>query len=113
MAKTRTVIISTYIVEDIRQSCNDLAVIQLGHVLFRGSPADLIGKARGGVWHILSDGPQPNGTLSIVSTLQLQNGGQYRVLGQPMDGCYAAPVEPGLEDGYMLLMQQSREQIGK
>ena len=111
LATRATVILSTHIVEDISQSCNDLAVINLGQVLFRGSPRDLIAKTRGQVWSIVTAGERPDGGLSVVSTLQLQDGVQYRVLGTP--GAHlsgdAKPVEPSLEDGYIWLMQQSRE----
>ena len=43
--------------------------------------------------------------LMVVSTLQLQHGMQYRVLGDPVGYLNATPVEPSLEDGYMWLMQ--------
>jgi ABC-2 type transport system ATP-binding protein len=111
MSRTCAVILSTHIVEDISQSCNDVAVLDQGRVLFRGAPRDLISAARGKVWTILSaDGKRPNDGLEVVSTLQLQDGIQYRVLGEwnaqypiPMQ-----PAEPSLEDGYMWLMKQSR-----
>ncbi len=108
LATRATVILSTHIVEDISQSCNDLAVINLGQVLYRGSPRDLIAQTRGQVWHIVTAGERPDGGLSVVSTLQLQDGVQYRVLGTPGASYDAKPVEPSLEDGYIWLMQQSR-----
>ncbi len=40
------VILSTHIIEDIGQSCDDLAIIQKGGVLFRGSPQTLIAQAQ-------------------------------------------------------------------
>jgi ABC-2 type transport system ATP-binding protein len=109
MAQTRTVILSTHIVEDISQSCNDLAVLDQGRVLFRGSPRDLIAQARGQAWLItVANGERPDNGLLIVSTLQLQDGMQYRVLGQP-DGRYnPVPTEPSLEDGYLWLMHGAR-----
>jgi len=104
------VILSTHIVEDISQSCNDLAVIARGQVLFRGSPRDLIAPARGNVWQVLTNGERPTGEVAIVSSLQLQTGTQYRVLGKPAAGEAAQPAEPSLEDGYMWLMRgESRE----
>jgi ABC-2 type transport system ATP-binding protein len=106
MAVRRTVILSTHIVEDISQSCNDLAVIARGKVLFRGTPRDLIARARGHVWTINSAGERPNNGLTIVSTLQLQDAVQYRVLGEPA-GQAAMPVEPSLEDSYMWLMKNN------
>jgi ABC-2 type transport system ATP-binding protein len=109
MALERTIILSTHIVEDISQSCNDLAVMRNGNVIFRGSPANLIEQARGHVWTITSSGERPNGGLTLVSTLQMANGVQYRVVGDPDPRYHAAPVEPSLEDGYMWLMQSAAE----
>ena len=105
MSGERTIILSTHIVEDISQSCNDLAVMRAGRVLFRGSPADLIEQARGSVWVITTE-KRPDDRLTIVSSLQLQRGIQYRVLGDPDGYANATAVEPSLEDGYMWLMQR-------
>lgn len=109
MASRCTVILSTHIIEDISHSCNDLAVIDKGKVLYRGSPADLVAHARGHVWNILLQGDQPNGGLSVVSTLQMAKGIQYRVLGTPDSAYNAVPAEPGLEDAYIWLMRQTRQ----
>jgi ABC-type multidrug transport system ATPase subunit len=106
MAMERTIILSTHIVEDISQSCNDLAVLREGRVMFRGSPSDLIEQARGHVWMITGGSERPNGGLTLVSTLQMANGVQYRVVGDPAPQYAAAPTEPSLEDGYMWLMQE-------
>ena len=99
-----TVILSTHVIEDISHSCNDLAIIRNGLVLFRGTPSELIARARGKVWSILTPGDRPNGEVSVVSTLQLERGVQYRVLGEPTAGYNASPLEPSLEDGYILAM---------
>ena len=111
MAAERTIILSTHIVEDISQSCNDLAVLRGGRVVFRGSPGNLIEQARGHVWAITTD-QRPEDRLTVVSSLQMQRGMQYRVLGDPNGYADALQVEPSLEDGYMWLMQgQSAEQL--
>lgn len=108
-ARDCAVILSTHIVEDIGQSCGDLAVLYEGRVIFRGEPRELIARARGQVWTILSrSGERPDGGLAIISTLQMQDGVQYRVLGQPAASWEAVPSEPSLEDGYIWLMKQSR-----
>ncbi|MCC7358024.1 MAG: ATP-binding cassette domain-containing protein [Anaerolineales bacterium] len=106
MAQRCTVILSTHIVEDISQSCNDLAVIGQGQVLFHGRPRDLIGQARGHVWAVTTTtGQPPADALSVVSSVQLESGTRYRVLGETL-AAGAEPVEPTLEDGYMWLMQR-------
>lgn len=108
MALRCTVILSTHIIEDISQSCKDVAVISQGRVVFQGAPGELIARARGQVWNVLTQGERPNHGLSVISTLQLQQGVQYRVLGQPEAALNASPVEPSLEDGYMCLMRENR-----
>jgi ABC-2 type transport system ATP-binding protein len=109
MAQRCTVILSTHIVEDISQSCNALAVIGQGRVLFQGSPHALIGQAEGHVWALVTPGERPNGGVAVVSSRQLQEGTQFRVLGAPAAHYEARPVAPSLEDGYMWLMQANPE----
>ncbi len=106
LAARCTVILSTHIVEDIGHSCHALAVIDHGQVLFQGSPRQLIGQAQGQVWLVETAGERPAETLAIVSSIQLQNATQYRVLGVPGASMRASPAEPTLEDGYMWLMHQ-------
>jgi ABC-2 type transport system ATP-binding protein len=108
MASRCTVILSTHIIEDISQSCNDLAVIDLGKVIFRGSPAELIAAVRGKVWSLTTDGDKLGPDLLVVSTMHLQGGIQYRAIGTPPPQAAAVPAEPSLEDGYLWLMQQSK-----
>ncbi len=108
MSARCTVILSTHIVEDVSQSCNDLAIINMGQVLFRGSPCDIIENVRGRVWHVTTGGKKPDPGMAIVSTMQTQNGVQYRLVCERVDGWPAIPAEPSLEDGYIWLMQQAR-----
>lgn len=108
MAKRCTVILSTHIIEDISQSCTDLALMYKGQILFRGSPSTLIGQARGKVWQITTSGESPNNGLSVVSMLQLETGVRYRVVGTPEPHHEAVLVEPSLEDGYIWMLQQAR-----
>jgi ABC-2 type transport system ATP-binding protein len=114
MSSRCTVILSTHIIEDISQSCNKMAVINLGQVLFLGSPRELIDNVRGKVWQVTTKGERPDGGAGIVSSVQVQDGIQYRLVGDRLNEYPAIPVEPSLEDGYIWLMQQSRlEQVNK
>jgi len=107
MAGRCTVILSTHIVEDISQSCNDMAVLHLGQVLFRGSPRELFSQVRGLLWTILTKGESPDANLVVISTMNVQDGVQYRVVGKPSERYHPAPVEPSLEDGYLWLMHST------
>ena len=107
LASDRIVILSTHIVEDISQTCRDMAVLDHGRVRFRGAPAELIARAQGVVWQISAgNGEKPNDGLIVVSTLHLAEGVQFRVVGRDVSRYPGAQaVQPSLEDGYVWLMQ--------
>jgi ABC-2 type transport system ATP-binding protein len=108
MAGRRTVILSTHIVEDVSQTCTDLAVLHEGQILFRGTPRALIEQARGHVWSIsLLPGERPDDGLTVVSTLRLDDRVEYRVVGDEAHHPAAEPAAPNLEDGYLWLMRKN------
>ncbi len=113
LAADRTVLLSTHIVEDISQTCRDLAIISHGKVVFRGSPAELMQAAAGHVWILTTSGlEKPNHGLTIVSTLHLVEGTQYRLVGETAaEHASAEPVQPGLEDGYVWLMKNAGQAV--
>jgi ABC-type multidrug transport system ATPase subunit len=109
LAVDRTVLLSTHIVEDIGQTCRDVAVLARGQVIFRGSPVELTESAAGHVWTLTTDRPEkPDHNLTVVSMLHLTDGIQYRLVGRDANGYPAAEkTQPGLEDGYVWLMKNS------
>ncbi|MDJ1486070.1 MULTISPECIES: ABC transporter ATP-binding protein [Xanthocytophaga] len=44
------VILSTHIVEDVKELCSDMAIINKGEVLYKGNPQDAIDEIQGRVW---------------------------------------------------------------
>ncbi len=109
LAADRTVLLSTHIVEDIGQTCRDLAVLSQGQVIFRGSPAELTQAAEGHVWLLTTPAlEKPDHGLTVVSMLHLAEGTQYRLVGETINGYPAAQTaQPGLEDGYVWLMKNA------
>ncbi|GAP12695.1 ABC-type multidrug transport system, ATPase component [Longilinea arvoryzae] len=107
LSTERTVILSTHIVEDIGQTCQDLAVLARGEVIFRGSPIALMQSAAGHVWTLTCAGlDKPDHDLTVLSMLHLAEGTQYRLVGNSAaDYPAAQEVQPGLEDGYVWLMK--------
>jgi ABC-type multidrug transport system ATPase subunit len=109
VAQRCAVILSTHIVEDIGQSCGEMAVLWQGAVLFSGAPSKLVDRVRGKVWTILSrTDERPSRGLVTISTRQTPEGILYRVLGKPDPGSRPNTTEPTLEDGYIWLMHQAR-----
>ena len=109
LATERTVILSTHIVEDIGQTCHDVAVLAQGQIIFRGSPVELTESAVGHVWTLNSNQPEkPDYKLTVVSMLHLAEGVQYRLVGEDANGYPSAEeTRLGLEDGYVWLMKNS------
>jgi ABC-2 type transport system ATP-binding protein len=108
LAGDRSVLLSTHIVEDIAQTCRNLAIMKNGSVLFRGSTVDLITETRGKVWMITTDGTKPQGNFTVVSTMNMGATIQYRVVGELSPHAGAVETEPSLEDGYVWLMREQR-----
>lgn len=48
-----TILLSTHIVADVASACTDLAVLQRGRVVYRGTPVALAGQAAGRVWRAI------------------------------------------------------------
>ena len=99
-----TILLSTHIVEDIAQSCQKLAILKSGHIIFHGTVTDLISKASGKVWIVTTHGIKPEGNFTIMSTRNLGNSVQYRVVGELSDLAGAIQTEPNLEDSYIWQM---------
>ncbi len=106
----RTVLLSTHIVEDIAPTCQRIAVMKSGQVIFQGTSADMLQATRGNVWLLTTSGPRPEGNFTIVSALNVGASVQYRVVGDLPARANAIPAEPGLEDGYVWLMHASQPQ---
>jgi ABC-2 type transport system ATP-binding protein len=107
LAGERIVILSTHIVEDIGQTCRDMAVLSKGKLLFRGSPTELTQAAEGHVWTVTTqEARKPDNGLTVVSMLHMAEGVQYRLVGTSADGYdHAQLTSPSLEDGYVWLMK--------
>lgn len=109
----RTVLLSTHIVEDVAQTCRNLAIMQNGRIVFQGTTLDLISEARGKVWIVSTSGTKPQGTHTIVSTMHMETSVQYRLVGEldpntANETVRVTPAEPSLEDSYVWLMREQR-----
>ena len=111
LAGDRTVLLSTHIVEDIAQTCQNLAMMKSGKVIFQGTISQMLQETQGKVWLVRTQGPKPAGDCTVVSTLNMGSTMQYRVVGELASQAEANPVEPGLEDSYVWFMH--RHTVGR
>jgi ABC-2 type transport system ATP-binding protein len=108
LAGNRTVLLSTHIVEDIAQTCQNLTVMNDGYVIFQGTTADLTREARGKVWMVTTNGTKPQGDFTVVSTMHMGTSVQYHLVGDLSSPDGAVSTEPSLEDSYVWLMRAKR-----
>jgi len=109
LARDRVIVLSTHIVADLGSGCNDLALIDSGKIVFRGSPAELVSRAAGRVFELSVPAGTGEGSLSgaeIVSRTRDGEGTKLRAVSS--DGAIpdnARPVDsPTLEEGYLAFM---------
>ncbi|MEU4833211.1 ABC transporter ATP-binding protein [Streptosporangium sp. NPDC023615] len=95
LGESRTVLLSTHQTEDVAALCERVVVMRGGRAVFEGTPAGLAATAAGRVW---SSDRSPAASEVFWRTAD----GRYRTLGARPPG--AVPAEPGVEDGYLLLL---------
>lgn len=108
LAHDRIVVLSTHVIEDIAQTCERLAILHKGKLLFQGPTREIITLARGYTWEVISDETQvfPS-KVQVVASVPSGENILYRVVGE-LDlhlQSLATPVAPTLEDGYVRLQQ--------
>ena len=106
IASNVTVILSTHIVEDVRELCARMAIISNGEVLVEGSPAEALDALKGRIWSkvVSSDAELAalEKTMRVISTHLLGGLHEVRVFAEKAPGDGFKSVDSGLEDVYFL-----------
>jgi ABC-2 type transport system ATP-binding protein len=63
LGETSTVIVSTHLVEDVGAACSEVALMDSGHVVFRGTPDELVARGEG---HGIGDAPLERGYSAVL-----------------------------------------------
>lgn len=113
IGRDRTVILSTHIVDDVRQLCPRMAIIASGELLLEGAPLETIAALNGRIWSkvVATDDELRSleSEFQILSTYLV--GGQHaiRVYSETNPGEGFRPVDSSLEDVYFLQLSQQRK----
>jgi ABC-2 type transport system ATP-binding protein len=101
-----TVILSTHIVDDVRELCSRMAIIASGEVLLEGSPNDALAALDGQIWSrvVATDDELRilENELHIVSTHLVGGQHEIRVFAAASPGAGFQAAASGLEDVYFL-----------
>jgi len=116
LSATRVVIFSTHIIEDISSSCNTMAVINRGEVLFNGTPSEMTEIARGRVWKSSLPAEKfEEKTRDMLVVHHMRDGRNIRFRAISAEKPFKDAVEesPLLEDAYLWLLRSDKEKHGK
>lgn len=100
----RIVLLSTHVVSDVEATATDIAVMNHGCLLRRGTPEELLRWARGRVWEWVL----PSAELAVLrerftvsSSIPREDGVHVRIIADRLPGPGATMAEPILEDAYL------------
>jgi ABC-2 type transport system ATP-binding protein len=97
------VILSTHIVDDVRELCHRMAIINQGAVVLTGDPAAVIEELRGRVWRravARADLAAISSQYEVISTRLVAGTPMVHVFSDTDPGNGFTPIEAGLEDVY-------------
>lgn len=106
-AVNRTVILSTHIVGDIEFACEELAILNQGHLVYTGRVRELVQKGEGLVWSIRVEKDQLaeiRDQYPIVSYVTEKDSLLCRILSSDKPVFESISVKPTIEDVYLGLM---------
>ena len=97
------VILSTHIVEDVRNLCSNMVIMNQGTILLSGKPAQAIDDMKGKIWMKLIDKEQlteHKAAFRVISTKVVEGKIQIHVFSAAQPDASFAPVIADLEDVY-------------
>ena len=97
------VILSTHIVQDVRDLCSEMAILSNGKIISQGNPNELVNSLHGRIWSkiILKKELEVYTTnFDVISTRLVGGQTQIRVLSNTNPGLDFELMNPSLEDYY-------------
>ena len=104
IANDRIVILSTHIVGDIEATCENVAILNSGKVIYNGSTEALAKLAEGKVYSIEKDIENIKSRFIVIGMLTHGGKAILRIISDDKPFETAVNCNPTIEDGYMLIM---------
>jgi ABC-type multidrug transport system ATPase subunit len=107
LSRDRAILISTHIVGDISSTCEDIAVLDFGKLIYHGSPEGLVSLAEGKTWRVAvndSAFAELSRKFHVVTVSVDGDQMNLRMVGDESPPEEAEAVSPNLEDAYVYFM---------
>jgi ABC-type multidrug transport system ATPase subunit len=103
LGRETIVILSTHIVEDVKDLCTQMAILNKGQILAQGNPKQLVKEMQGRVWEKVigqDELAQIRKAHQVISDRFYDGQTMVRIVSASDPGDGFVPVQPGLEDVY-------------
>ena len=114
LSRERIVIFSTHIIEDISSSCNQVAVVNRGELMYTGHPNDMVKLAEGFVWQFSIPAKQFDAFPMKERVIHHMREGEMikiRFLSAEKPAEDAVVVKPVLEEAYLCILKGFKKQV--
>jgi ABC-2 type transport system ATP-binding protein len=103
-----TIILSTHIVGDISSTCQGMALLNRGELVFSGSPENLVKHAEGHVFRLNLtpyEYEKAKEQYNVISTIPVETGWEVQVVADDVPEYNAVNIHPNIEDAYVYFME--------
>jgi ABC-type multidrug transport system ATPase subunit len=103
------VILSTHIVDDVRELCQDMAIMNLGSIVYSGSPSTVLTELEGKVWLKTIEREEleaHQASYQVISDKMVAGKPQIHVLSETQPGEGFTQVKPSLEDVFFTKLNE-------
>jgi len=104
------IILSTHIVGDISSTCNQMALLNEGKLVYRGTPDQLVDNTKGFVWSAevsQQEYDKLKEEYPVISTIPSGAGWEVQFVGEKPDAIEAKALAPNLEHAYVHYMENN------
>lgn len=107
------VILSTHIVQDVKELCSSMAILNQGEVVYSGVPAEAVQELEGQIWERSATKdqlPQLRSEFNVLSVKLVAGSPLIHVMSESDPGNGFESVAPDLEDVYFSMTQLAEPQ---
>jgi ABC-type multidrug transport system ATPase subunit len=102
------IILSTHIVGDISSTCQGMALLNRGELVFSGRPENLVKQAEGHVFRLnlsSSEYDLAKERFNVISTIPVEDGWEVQVVSDDIPEYRHSAITPNIEDAYVYYME--------
>lgn len=103
-----TIILSTHIVGDISSTCQGMALLNRGELVFAGAPENLVKLAEGHVFKLnltQAEYEIVKERYNVISTIPVEDGWEVQIVSDDVPEYNYSQIIPNIEDAYVYYME--------